>query len=316
LSGKYGLTIDNLLTATIVLADGSIVTASNDSHTDLFWAIRGCGASFGVAVAFKFRAYEQKDPVWAGLLVFPPNQLEGVVKFVHKHHEVSNGDQALSFGFSAPPPHGQPAVLAAPFFNGPEDEAEKYFSDLLALGPIVNHVGLLPYEKLNGMLNPATNFGGRKTGGASAVKLPLEVSTIQNIYDEFTEFITTHEGCEESLILFEIIPYHKTASVPIEDTAYANRGEYYNVGTLFKWYNPELDGTVRSFSRAIHKKVREQGGVASTNVGAYANYVDYVTTPEKVFGVNTTRLVELKKKYDPQNLFYRWHNLLPTTPLA
>lgn len=66
LSGYHGLAIDNLLSVRMVLADGSLVTASDAENPDLFWAVRGAGQSFGVTVEFTYRAHEQKDPVWAG----------------------------------------------------------------------------------------------------------------------------------------------------------------------------------------------------------------------------------------------------------
>jgi hypothetical protein len=274
LSGRYGLTIDNLLSVKMVLADSSLVTASKTENPDLFWAVRGCGASFGVVTELTYQAYDQKDPIWAGLLIFTPDKLPGVVEFANKLDKTNNGDQCLIFGFSAPPPLNQPAVLCAPFYNGPKEEAEKYFADLLALGPIVNHTSPIPYEQLNGILNAATAFGGRKTGGASAVKFPLQNSFVQSVFDDFVQFLQSHEGTGESLILFEIVPYQKIASVPLESTAHGNRGEYYNVGTLFKWYNSELDSTVRGFSRSLHKSIREQGGTsAEKGVGAYSNYL-------------------------------------------
>ncbi|KAJ9634234.1 hypothetical protein H2199_009064 [Coniosporium tulheliwenetii] len=311
LSSKYGLTIDNLLSATMVLANGSIVIASSTENPDLFWAIRGCGASFGVAVDFTYRAYEQKDPVWAGLLGFTADKLQGIVKFANWHHGANTGDQCFLFGFSVPPPTNQPMTLCAVFFCGAQQAAEEYFAELTALGPVINQVGSMPYEKVNGMLNAAVNFGGRKTGGGSAVKLPLEPLFVQEVFDDFARFVGSHRGVGESLILFEIIPFKKIAEVPLEATAHGSRSEYYNVGSLFKWYEPELDATVRAFSRFVNQKIREQGGtMAERGVGAYSNYIEYQLNPEKIFGVNAEKLRQLKLKYDPENLFWRWHNVL------
>jgi hypothetical protein len=136
----------------MVLADGSIVTASSQMNPDLFWAIRGCGSCFGVAVEFTFQGYDQKNTVWSGLLIFTPDKLDDIVKFANHHHSANNGDQAMVLALSAPPPLNQPVILVGPFFNGPDSEAETYFADLLALGPVVNQVGGMPYEKLNGIL--------------------------------------------------------------------------------------------------------------------------------------------------------------------
>jgi hypothetical protein len=276
-----------------------------------FWAIRGCGSAFGVAVEFTYQGFEQ-GPVWAGILIFLPDKLADIVKFANKFDKINDGNQGMVFGFSAPPPAGAPLILTPVFYNGPEAEAKEFFAELLALEPLVDGTSVLPYEKLNGILNDAGAFGGRKTGGASAVKLPLDPAWVQGIFDEFIGFITTGERTNESAILFELIPYQKICSKPFNATSHANRGEYYNVGTLLKWHDPKFDTEMRTFSRKLNTKIREEGGTFSmAAVGAYSNYIDYPLTPEKVFGANTPRLIELKQKYDPQNLFFRWHNLLP-----
>lgn len=301
LSGQYGLTVDNLTSAKVVLADSSIVMASETENADLFWAMRGCGSAFGVAVEFTYQGYPQGD-VWAGLLIFTPDKLADVVEFANTFEGKSNGKQGLLIGFTnAPPPVSAPVILTVVFYNGPEAEAKEFFGPLLELGPVMNTTNTMPYEKLNSLLNDAGAFGGRKSGGGSAIKLPLDPAWMQEVWTHFFEFLQTQEGTGESVILFELLPYTKICEVPQEGTAQANRGEYYNVGTVFKWYNPEIDSVMRAYSRKLHKKIREEGGTAvlkGVGVGAYANYVDYPSVPEKVFGVNTPRLLELKKKYE------------------
>src|ERR1700759_2978262 len=89
LSPKYGLVIDNLRSAELVLADGSIVRASEIEHPDLFWAIRGCGSSFAICTEFVIQAHDQPNPVWAGMIGFTPDKLEALVAFANKFHETS-----------------------------------------------------------------------------------------------------------------------------------------------------------------------------------------------------------------------------------
>lgn len=214
LTSRYGLTIDNLLSAELVLANGSIVRASETENKDLFWAIRGAGSSFAVVTEFVLKAYDQPDPVWAGILGFTPDKLEGVVNFANKHHEVAGENEALIFGFSRPPPLFQPAILAVVFYNGSEDEAKRYFGDLFALGPVMDQTGMMPYEELNTMFNAAQTYGDRKSSGGSAVKAPLDPKFVQDIFDEFVQFLEKHEGSDGSITVFHFIPYKKTNSVP------------------------------------------------------------------------------------------------------
>lgn len=273
LSGRYGLTIDNLLSVKMVLADGSYVTASSDSHPDLFWAIRGAGQCFGVVTEFVYKAYNQ-GPVYSGILAFTPDKLDKVVEFANWHHENHDVNQAMSIGFTQPPDAPVVTVLVLVFFNGSEEEGKKYFAPLLELEPLMNMAATIPYEKVNAMTNFAATFGGRKMFGGSNVVLPLDKGFVKSVYEEFSQFTMGNERMSESLLLFELVPFKKIASVPMEETAYGNRGNYYNVGTLFKWYDPTQDEMVRMFNRKLNGRIKEEAGVKkSMGVGVYSNYI-------------------------------------------
>lgn len=227
--------IDNLISVEIVLASGEQVTASNTSNSDLFWAVRGAGQNFGVVTAFTFQAHDQKTDIFAGPLIFLPDKIPQIVEFVNKFHATSDGNQALVWGFTAPPPANAPVVLTQLFHNGTEEEGKAFFADLFELGPIANMTSMMPYEKLNGVLNHAAGFDGRKQFGGGAFKPPLASSLVEELHAEFAAFNASHERMNESLMMFEIIPYKKVNEVPNKNMAFSNRGEYYNVATLFKW---------------------------------------------------------------------------------
>jgi hypothetical protein len=228
-------TIDVLQSVEIVLASGEKVTASSSQNADLFWAVRGAGANFGVVTAFTFQGFEQKNPVFAGPLIFLPDKIPDIVKFANKFHETNDGNQALIWGFSAPPPGNAPVVLTQLFYNGTEEQGKAFFADLFDLGPIVNMSSMIPYEKLNSVLNHSAGFDGRKQFGGGAFKLPLDPEFVLSLHAEFTAFVASHERMNESLLLFETIPYQKIIEVPNDETSFSNRGDYYNVATMFKW---------------------------------------------------------------------------------
>lgn len=238
LTGKYGLTIDNLLSVEIVLASGEIVVASKTFHPDLFWAIRGAGQNFGVVTKFTFQGYSQPNPVFAGPLVFPPTVLPQIVAFMNKFHRSNDGNQALLVAFSSPPPQNAPVILTQLFHNGTEEEGRAIFADLFALNPLANMTAMVPYRVLNSLLNASAGFDGRKLFGGGAFKLPLDPAFVEEVYREFQRFIESKEGFSvaQSMLMWEVVPYKKVIEVGNEETSFANRGDYYNVATMFKWY--------------------------------------------------------------------------------
>ncbi|KAF2271054.1 FAD-binding domain-containing protein [Lojkania enalia] len=321
LTGKYGLTIDNLVSVDIVLASGEEVVASATSHPDLFWAVKGAGQNFGVVTAFTFQGHPQPNPIFAGPLIFLPDKLPQIVEFANKFHTKNDGNQALLMGFSAPPPANAPVVLTQIFHNGTEEEGKEFFKDLIDLGPIVNAAASIPYEKLNSLLNHASGFDGRKQFGSGAFKLPLNPDFVVQLHADFMAFVNTHERMNESLLLFETIPYGKVREFGEKGEAagsFANRGDYYNVATCFKWFDPKLDDEIREFSKGLLRNASQSAGVEQDEkvrsvegVGMYGNYTNLDVDAGQIFGSNAKKLQELKHKYDPDNLFSRGVRLVP-----
>lgn len=141
----------------------------------------------------------------------------------------------MLWGFSSPPPANAPVVLVQCFHNGTEEEGAAFFADLLAAGPIANMLGMVPYEKLNSLLNHAAGFDGRKMFGGGAFKLPLDVAFVEKLREDFVNFVVGQERMGESMMLFETIPYKQVVTVPNEEMAFSNRGDYYNLAILWKW---------------------------------------------------------------------------------
>jgi hypothetical protein len=146
-------------------------------------------------------------------MAFMPDKLQDIVNFANKVHQVAR-DQAFAFAFTCPPPAFQPVILTVPFYNGPEEEAKEFFKDILNVGPVIDQTKMMPYEELNRMLNYATTHGDRKSVGASAMKAPLDVQLIQEVFNEYTEFVHENEGSSTSLVAVFVLPYKKICSVP------------------------------------------------------------------------------------------------------
>lgn len=162
LSPRFGLTIDNLLEVELVLADGKIVIASDKENQDLFWAVRGAGAAFGVATKFVYQGHDQKNEVWGGMLIFPPTLIAEVVAFANTVLAPPEGDKLMVVGYGAPPPAFQPVIMAVVFYNGSEEEGKKFYEPLFSLGPLADMTSVMPYPMVNSMLNAAMVPGIRR----------------------------------------------------------------------------------------------------------------------------------------------------------
>jgi hypothetical protein len=121
------------------------------------------------------------------------------------------------------------------FYNGPEEQGKEFFADLFALEPLANMTSMMPYEKLNSLLNHAAGFDGRKAFGGGAFKLPLDAAFVTRLHEDFRKFVDAHERMGESMMLFECVPYGKIMETSNDAMAFSNRGDYYNVATVLKW---------------------------------------------------------------------------------
>jgi FAD/FMN-containing dehydrogenase len=315
LTGRYGLAIDNLLSVRIVLADGKVIVASETEQPDLFWAVRGAGQAFGVVTELVFQAHDQKSPVYGGLLKFPAERLREVIEFANAFGIRSTKDQGLYFGFTCPPSERKVAIFAVLFYNGPVKDAESFFSPLLSLRPIVNETDMMPYERLNTAIERFTSSSGRKSIGGINITLPLDFQRVWRLFQQFETIMSTNRRVEESTLTFQLLPYAEVARVPVEATACANRGHNYNACVIFCWHDPDQDTKMHNLQQKFLRDVEECGGIRdyerhNQGIGVvYANFAGKGVALDDIFGANLPRLQFLKTKYDPDNVFRKWHNL-------
>ncbi|KAJ6114848.1 hypothetical protein N7486_000626 [Penicillium sp. IBT 16267x] len=282
LTGRHGLVIDNLLSVKMVLADGHVVTASVAENQDLFWAVRGAGQSFGVATEFMLRAHRQRSSIYGGLIYFSPDRLAAIVDFANQFDERSTGDEGLYFGFTIRPLLQPSTVIAALlFYNGPKSDGEAFFAPLLNLGPIQNETHEMPYPKINTILGPLTTPGARNRICGTAVNMPLDPQLVHELYEDFDKIMRSCPRVEGSVVFFEMLPYSRVVQVPLHSTAYANRGPYHNVATIFRWHDSQLDAKMGQLECEMLRKVQERAGVVSIpghGVGLYANFTGRIRT--------------------------------------
>ena len=134
LTGRHGLAIDNLAEATIVTADGSILTVNDSTNTDLFWGIRGGGCNFGCVTEFVYKLHPQRATVYAGPLIYPAPRIREVVQALEEWYPGISPDEAVMLVTASKGQSGGPEVILFVFYNGEEEEGKNKFKKLLDLG--------------------------------------------------------------------------------------------------------------------------------------------------------------------------------------
>ena len=307
LSRKYGLTIDNLLEADMVLADGSFVTVSANQNADLFWAIRGGGGNFGVVTSFKFKAHDVKT-VFGGPTLWPIEKAEEVMEwyheFIHNATEDLNGFITTMIIPGAPFPehlHNKQFCGIIWCYVGDLDKAEEIFKPILAMNPLFEHVGQMPYPSIqslfDGLLPPGLQWYWRADFFS---ELGPEVRA-QHL--KFGSNIPT------PLSQMHLYPISGAASRPgNEDTPWAYRDAKYAgviVGVDPAPENAEkITDWCKKYWEALHPY---------SSGGAYSNFMmdegqDRVKASYKN---NYDRLTKIKRQYDPNNFFSVNQNIKP-----
>jgi hypothetical protein len=277
LSGLYGTVVDNLIGAKVVIANGQILNISETENADLFWAIRGAGHNFGVTVEFHYRAYDQPNTVYAGMLAFTPDKLEGVIDVLNERHASADPRAAFQCAFAVPPGAAGPLIVVVCFYNGYETAAHEYFAPVLKLGPVSNDLRLIPYVQMNGLLNDLVKPGGRKALKGGTFASPVRKEFTRWLFDEYASKITQEPDLAGSFLTIEFYSMAKTTAVPVEAMAFPTRGRYLAGVTALMWSDPTRDDDFRSWGRFLRRKCQEelyQVGLqlSSEVVSEYANY--------------------------------------------
>lgn len=269
LSAKNGLVCDNLVSAELVLADGSIVTVSEKEHPDLFWAIRGAGQCFGVATSFTLRAYEQKD-VYTGFVILPLTAVSAVVDFINFMHDQQDPNSSMLFGPSCAPPNNEPVIMSIIFYNGTEEEGKSFYRPLLDVC-VANMATVVPYPQANAQLGGPWGRPPRKLQGGATFVPPLKAEHVQEVIDNFFPFVKENGLEEGSIVAWEILPNKKIREVGLQETAFAARDNIYHIATLWQWHDSNRDDAIRTFNRQMVARLKKSGGIKN-GVTQYNNY--------------------------------------------
>jgi FAD/FMN-containing dehydrogenase len=305
---KHGLTIDDLLAAELVTADGRVLEVDDERHPDLFWAIRGGGGNFGVATRFKFRLHPL-DGIVGGMLLLPatapviadfmaaaeaaPEELSGIANIM----------VAPPMPFLPPAAHGKLVVMAMLCYAGDAEAGQRALAPFRALAePLADMLQPMPYA---GMFPPEEPE--EVEFHPTAVSHTMFMDTVdRQMADTIMEQLQASDA-PVRVVQLRVLG-GAMARVPVEATAFAHR-------------HSRIMANVAAFYDGPADRERRQAwvdGVAAAlqqgDEGAYVNFLGD-EGPERVHraypGSTWDRLVEVKRRYDPGNLFRRNHNISP-----
>jgi len=302
LMNKYGLACDNLLSADVVTADGRFLTASADENQDLFWGLRGGGGNFGVVTSFEYRLHPLTQ-VLAGTLTWPLGKAEKVLQFFGEFTRDAPDEVAAIASISAEP-HGAPAVGIDVCYAGPLGEAERVLAPLRGFGsPATDNIGEMSYPRLQDSKAPWGLYNYWRSG------------FLRDLSDDAVETVAAHsKAIPSSLSEVNVWSHHGAVNrVKPDATAFSHRGVRFNLEILSIWREPAESEKNLAWNRAFWS--------AMEPFLASRVYVNFLGSGEEVriraaYGENYERLVALKTKYDPTNLFRVNQNIKPTAPPA
>lgn len=302
LMGRYGLTIDNLLSADLVTADGQVLTVNADKHADLFWGLRGGGGNFGVATSFEFQLHPVGS-VLAGKIVYPIESAKDVLR-LYREYTSTAPDELTAYATITTTPTNLSTIAISLCYCGPLAFGEQLIEPLRKFGsPLADHVRAKPYFQTisNDMGSPCGRHYDQRA------------SSLNELSDEVIDIIAEY-SVSRTLPSTQVLIQHVHGAarrVSPTATAFALRDVPYVMNMVASWDASETHEAekhvewVRAFQEALHPFAA---------YGVYSNFLDD-EGEERVrasYGVNYERLVSLKNRYDPTNFFRFNQNIKPT----
>ena len=313
---KHGLTVDNLVQAEVVTAEGEIVGASASDHPDLFWALRGGGGNFGIVSSFRFALHPVGPTVIAGPVFWAAEDTADVLRF-YRDFVTDAPDELGSIvrlGTIPPSPmvdeelHFRPAIAVTSCYAGPVEDGERAVRALRQFGsPLVDLVGPNLYVDHQRAIDDTVPHGWHYYWKAT---------NLTRLSDDVIDIVAAHAYRAMSPKSYAAI-FHMggaVARVPHDATAYASRDVGHNMSIDAVWL-AEQDDTVRAPETAWARAFLD--ALEPHRAGVYVNFLDSdddTTRVREAYGDDTyRRLGEVKAKYDPENVFHNNKNIQPST---
>lgn len=304
-----GLSLDNLVSADVVTADGQLLVASENENADLFWAIRGGGGNFGVCTSLEYKLHPVQNVYW-GPMFYEIEETENILRFYRDYIKDAPEEMGAFPAFQIAPPlpfipkdrHGNMFAAIVACWSGDPKEGERQFKAFHDVAEVkAEMVGPVPYPAINAAFDDLFPRGIRQYWKGNFVKELTDEAIAAHV-----EHGPNAPTVSSTMHLYPINgACHR---VDADATAFGHRDADFSMSIIAAWGDPSMDEAntkwVRDYSDAI---------APYSEVGGYVNFMDD-DDDERVranYGSNYDRLVDIKRKYDPDNLFKVNQNIVP-----
>ena len=311
---KHGLSYDNLVSAEVVTADGRLLASSASDNEDFFWGLRGGEGNFGIVTSFEYRLHPVGPEVMFCFVFYHGDETKEALRF-YRMYASTAPDEVTSFVIRGTVPdvepfpesiHGLPYVLFAAMYAGPVDEGERAMRPLREFGePLIDFSGSMPYVEVQSLLD--------EDYPAGELRYYWKSLYLDDLDDEAIDRIIEHTAKRPSP-LSTVDVWHMGGAigrVGAEESAFGGRESPFLLGVEANWENPREDERNIAWARkCVEDMQRFSGGAQYLNFPGFLEEGD--KTLQSTFGDKHERLVALKNRYDPTNLFHLNQNIKPT----
>jgi len=310
LSRKYGMTIDNLVSAEVVTARGEVLHASEREHPDLFWALRGGSGNFGVVTRFEYQLHKVGPELLSGLIVFPFAEAKTVLQRYRAFVAQAPDELSVWVVLRKAPPlpflpaevHGKEVVILALLHAGDPKEGQDLIQPIRGFGTVVGeHVGVQPFAAWQQAFDPLLTPGARNYW-----KSHNFTQLADGLFDVVVDYVgkLPSPHCE---IFFASIGGATKRPAP-DATAYPHRDAEFVMNVHGRWEKASEDERCIAWSRKYFEATKP-----FASGGAYVNFMtaDEGDRVKAAYGSNYARLAKVKRQYDPENLFRTNWNVKP-----
>lgn len=307
---KFGLTIDSLRSAKLVIASGELLDVNANQHANLFWAIRGGGSNFGVVTEFEFNLHQAGPEVLAGMVVHPFSDVKNVLAKYQSALENTPDELTCWVVMRKAPPlpflpeqwHGKEVLVLAMCYTGDIAQGQLATAEIRKIGhPIAEAVGPMPFVDWQAAFDPLLTEGARNYWKSHDLK-----NINSQIVSEIEHAIKSLPS-DECEIFIAHIGGAMTKVAPHE-TPWLNREVHFTMNVHTRWQRSEDDKPCRDWARQLH------ANLAPHSMGCI--YVNFIPDGDEhsiseVYGSNFERLKHIKRQFDPTNLFRVNQNIVP-----